>query len=176
MVIYVSLDGVLCDFERYFQTKFGCSKQEYIDAYGKDVYWNTILTDNDFWTLSKKIITSHDWDRMTCLGDYVCIITEIGDVKNDYIKDSVSHHHSLWINQHISTTAYRLFIKRQHTCCKPGDLFVGKSQLCCNNWSNNDGIPVLFEGAYDVGFWEHIRQCLEISQYYTSGDCEKYDG
>ena len=141
-ILYCDLDGVLADFDGYYQRIFG------IDPRGKSgaVAWNALRRLGDFYA---DVLPLPDarwlWDQMMPWGPIVLTalpysIPEVAVYKRD------------WVRRHLGEGTKIICCKSRtkHRHARPGDILVDDRDVDREAWVAAGGIFITYRSAREV--------------------------
>lgn len=137
MNIYVDLDGVLADFDGYFEKKYLISPREWEYRWGEDDFWKSLNQIDDFFYNLSPLPDAHD------LMDYLRPFDPI-------ILTAATRHRPTSCNEKIRWVAdvfgpeQRVITvlggKNKHWHCRRGDILIDDWEAHANLWRSKGGI------------------------------------
>ena len=151
-IVYVDLDGVLCDFDGYFKTITGLITTQVtdeelwnrIDSYGKSKFFEEMP-----WTPGGRDL----WSFVTQNFLKVKILSALG--KSDLVDKQTTQGKMAWLRKNIPSlsTSDIILVQNKHkkkAYSKPDDIMIDDTEIVIQEWIRKGGVGILHKTARDT--------------------------
>lgn len=133
--LFIDCDGVVADFDNYFEQEFGSKPREYEDAHGTDAYWELIRSHRGFYRHMPKM---EDADTLIEAVRHLRPILLTG-----YPKQGVEwaiHQKILWAEENFKGIIIMTCLsKHKSLFCQPGDVLIDDWTKYKHRWEGAGG-------------------------------------
>jgi 5'(3')-deoxyribonucleotidase len=151
-IIYVDMDGTLCDFEGHFQKISNLN----IKSVSDDELWKTIESygKDKFFSELPWLSGSRDmWNFATQNFLHVKILSALG--KSDIVDNQTTQGKKSWLNKHLPDLREDDIIlvqnkhKKRHYS-KKGDIMIDDTYIVIQEWIKKGGVGILHKTSIDT--------------------------
>jgi hypothetical protein len=150
-VVYVDMDGVLCDFDEQCR-RCGIDSQ----AMSRNEFWRQIRTKGiTFWSDMPPLLCEDHlkfvWSELKRMFDGNVSILSSPDKGNLKVSEAGK---SAWIDKHLGPMEARLFLldKSEILEDKPESILIDDRESVIEAWEKKGGVGVLHDGDWQVTF------------------------
>jgi hypothetical protein len=171
-VLYVDMDGVLCDYAKQCRLLLDVHPKESVGQYRARVGRNGMqeairATEGVFWSTMPPMcenIVAH-WDRMRALYPRIVILSA-PDEDDPCCEEGKNQ----WLDQWLGPERCpeRIFRRDKWALASPDGVLVDDQRSNLVDWGQAGGwSAVLFKGSYDVHFWSALNETLTLPRLYV---------
>ena len=139
--LYLDCDGVLADFSRHFQTKFGMPSEEYEDKHGTSEFWKQIQNCGEFFA------------ELPLMPDAMELFASVKYLRPIILTGTPFGHWSVrqklsWRDKYFrGVPMVTCSSKNKRDYCLPGDVLIDDLQKYKHLWEEAGGVFILHTSA-----------------------------
>jgi hypothetical protein len=168
MNLFVDMDGVLCDFDSQIRTVFkdriepNEDVRMFKERIGSNQFWKGIRERGEsFWaTMEPNDENIQEvWQRLCSKVKHIAILSSPDKKDPSSITGK-----NMWLDIHFGKgePPCRLFQSDKHVHATPDSILIDDRPDLIENWKNNGGKGILFQGKFDDTFWGELDRVINV--------------